>query len=505
LFIGAEPVGWPFYRGSLLKPPERRIRRPVGIGLNFVGLAVPDNPMRYAAPLAFSFARDLFSERKSAMARLPIRLVVAIVAASASLGVHRAQAAGDDCSWPLVTTGTGLTNVAYPDKNATYWSMPLDRTLWRSMIIDGVYPKSRFFSFVSYTGNGQAVDDIVDVNIAPNSGSSNPFVRGASGVRHQYRVTVGGAASSPNNVTLEPITRETKWAWVIYRIYVPDRALDRNAGVPLPKVTLVGAGGRRLVLKPCKSKSGNPAGADAQRPLHPAFQTAQLQQGAANSATVSCQPQNDVVFWIPQNSGGYFSNPGNKYIAAPDLCFDANKVLVVRGKAAGYPDTYAGKPVWTQAIPGVPIQLRYWSMCNNDQTSPYPVVGCEADYGTKLDKDGMYTYVVAPAERRKAPTWIPSDATWLPWGLKNVSNDLLFRNMLPNSQFKQSVQYAESKGCTAPNNTDNPPTRQQVVDAGDCAQHVMGAFYPRAVFCTKQTLIKSGWRGCLAAAGKTAR
>jgi hypothetical protein len=30
------------------------------------------------------------------------------------------------CSWPLETTGMGLTNVAYPDTNATYWTMPFD-------------------------------------------------------------------------------------------------------------------------------------------------------------------------------------------------------------------------------------------------------------------------------------------------------------------------------------------------------------------------------------------
>lgn len=437
------------------------------------------------------------------MVRPSFRLIAAIVAAAmSSLYAHAAHAAVTDCAWPLVTTGTGATNIAYPDTNATYWTMPLDRTLWRSMVVEGNYPQSRFFSFVSYTGNGQAVDDIVDVDIAPKPGSTNPFVRGASGSHHKYIVTIGGDTSAPNNVTLEPPNRETRWAWVIYRIYVPDGGLERNAGVPLPKITLVGYRGQSLKLQPCSSTADVSKNGGAQNSLELERQIGRLQQGAASAAPASCQPQNDVVFWIPENSGGYFSNPGNKYIAAPGLCFDNKKVLVVRGKAAGFPDTYSGKPVWIQAIPGVPIQLRYWSMCNNDQTSPYPVVGCEADWATKLDKDGMYTYVVAPAEHRKPPAWLSADVTWLPWGLKSVANDLLFRNMLPSDQFKQSVQHAESKGCTAPNDTDNPPTRNQVVAAGECAHRYMREFYPRAVYCDKQVLVKLGWRGCFAAARK---
>jgi hypothetical protein len=30
------------------------------------------------------------------------------------------------CSWPLETTGQSTTNVAYPDTNATYWTMPFE-------------------------------------------------------------------------------------------------------------------------------------------------------------------------------------------------------------------------------------------------------------------------------------------------------------------------------------------------------------------------------------------
>ncbi len=133
----------------------------------------------------------------------PLAQLAAIAAALLLLLFPPAASAIDvsGCSWPLETTGSGLTNVAYPDTNATYWTMPLDRSRWKSMIIEGEYPQARFFSFVSYTANGAAVDDIVDVDIDPDSGSANPFRQGSSG-SGRYTVTVGGDALT-NNIALE--------------------------------------------------------------------------------------------------------------------------------------------------------------------------------------------------------------------------------------------------------------------------------------------------------------
>ena len=83
------------------------------------------------------------------------------------------------CGWPLETTGSGITNVAYPDTNATYWTMPLGSERWKSVVISGVW----FFSFTSYVAQGSPVDNgsLNDVDIAPDAGSTNPFVTTAGG------------------------------------------------------------------------------------------------------------------------------------------------------------------------------------------------------------------------------------------------------------------------------------------------------------------------------------
>jgi hypothetical protein len=52
--------------------------------------------------------------------RIPVGFLLGLVVLAATLGLSTAVAqALPLCSWPLETTGTGATNVAYPDTDAT--------------------------------------------------------------------------------------------------------------------------------------------------------------------------------------------------------------------------------------------------------------------------------------------------------------------------------------------------------------------------------------------------
>lgn len=411
------------------------------------------------------------------------------------------------CGWILETAGKGATNVAYPDTDATYWTMPFDTTRWRAMVIEGEYPEARFFSFVTYVAKGSEVDSIHDVDIDPNPGSTNPFRRGPDGKRHKYTVTISkDLTTAPNHVRLG----DTPLAWVIYRIYVHDASVDEKGGVALPRVLLIAQDGSVHPVPPCPFKKpavqllflllelrANGFIADAD------YWQTKFYQGDDGGFTPdsNCQPQEQVVFWIPENTGGYFPNPGNKYIAAPALCFYPDRVLVVRGKAGVFPDTHNGGPIWEPAIPGK-IKLRYWSMCNNLQQSPYPVVSCAADWATRLDDNGFYTYVLGAGD---APSWLPADATWVPWGVKKLPNIMIFRNMLPKASFGKSVQAAIAAGCVVNNQPDSVPPRTDIVTAGECAQQVMGDYYPNAAYCDLQVLKDEGWQGCFAPPGSTVK
>jgi len=402
------------------------------------------------------------------------------------------------CAWRLETDGSGITNVAYPDTDATYWTMPVDTTQWKQVILQGQYPRSRFFSVTTYVAQGAASDAILDINIDPDAGSSNPFRRRSSGQQHDYTVNVGGPSGQTNQVNFG----DTPLAWIIYRIYVPNRGLDEMGGVPLPAVTLVDANGGRHSIAPCGTPRDqqitllvDDLRADGFDQLADYWQTKFTEGDDGGLAPdPNCQPEDQIVFWIPENTGGFFPNPFNKYIAAGGLCFHAGKFVIVRGKAADFPNTYNGGPVWQPALPGY-IQLRYWSMCNNDQIPPFPVVACQPDHATNLDRQGYYTYVLGEGD--SPPPWLPAYATWLPWGSTVVSNILIFRNMLPSTpQFDRSVQAAIAAECVANNKLNKPPLRPEVVAAGSCAERVMKAFYPKAVFCDQSVFRYGGWQAC---------
>jgi hypothetical protein len=368
------------------------------------------------------------------------------------------------CSWPVEITGAGSTNVAYPDTDATYWVMPFDTAAWQTMTVKGQFPESRFFSFVSYLDNGNVVDSLVDADIVPDPGSSNPFMFDPAGQDRNYTVTINQDNSSAvNHLRLG----NSQLAYVLYRIYVPDRGLGRSAGVALPAVTLLAQGGTSYPLQPCQ-----PAAADTV-----ASSTSVDPQTAsqAGSATASC-PQDEglllrdrTITFVPSSGAKLFSNPATTYVMAGGLCPRRRSIIVIRGRAPVFPDTYNGSSIFQPAISG-DIQVRYWSLCNNNEISPYPVVACQPDWATKLDDEGLFTYVVSQDNSGltppEPPSWLPPDATWLPWGDQTVPNILIFRTMLPDNFT------------------------------------LTGDYSPRGVFCNEQLFVWLGWRACFAAAGE---
>jgi hypothetical protein len=370
------------------------------------------------------------------------------------------------CSWPVKVTGQGITNVAFPDTDATYWVMPVDTTKWSAMVVKGQFPKSRFFSFVTYLGHGGAVDSIIDANIQPDTGSTNPFMPpGSTAEPQNYTVTIDGdTTDSANHIHWG----NTQLAFVIYRIYVADNGSGQEAGVPLPGIALVDSSGTANPVQACPGFL--PA---TQLPgLSTVLEDVIAASGGGKSCPANPTPQQAVTFALNTTPGRFFPNPATKYVAARDLCLQPGKIIVVRGQASVFPDTYNGSSIFQPAIPGT-IQMRYWSMCNNDEVFPGPVVACQADHATTLDQQGFYTYVISPAASGATPStppsWVPEDATWIPWGNPAVAKALLFREMLPMPGFS-----------------------------------LTGNYFPKGVYCDQNLFIKQGWQGCFQAAGVTA-
>jgi hypothetical protein len=402
---------------------------------------------------------------------LATRVCIAALFAGFSAATSQAAAAIlPVCSWPFEVTGQGITNIATPDTNASYWVMPVDLSIWRAMVIHGQYPDARFFNFSSYTATGAFVDTIFDANMVPDPGNPNPFAEAGPDIAGNYTLTIGAANPRVGNFLS---TGGSRFAFVVYRIYLPDKGLDRTGGVGVPGVTLTDLGGNSRTLKPCPFADAETSLGNLILLLEAAGMTdaakflGQILSLANRSPLGTCRPNQTgptaVTFSSAAPGVNFFPNPQTTYFQTANLCFQPNQILVIRGKAPVFPNTYLGSSVFQSAF-DTQIQLRYWSMCNNVGVLPNPVVACDPDAATELDQNQIYTYVVSndPAP----PIWLPPGATWLPWGPTSFPITLIFRNLLPENSFV--------------------PT---------------GAYVPIGAFCSQSQFTTQGWQSCFGTAG----
>ncbi|WP_227979249.1 hypothetical protein [Nocardia spumae] len=399
-----------------------------------------------------------------------IVLLCAVAWSGLTSGV--AQADSPLCAWRFMSNDTVL-DVAFPDAEATYWMLPFALGAGDSLELSGTYPAARYFSLNTYGTNFDTVDTLRDNQIAADPGSDNPFVDSAATAtpaaerRWHARLVTGPADHSRNEIRALPAGQRAPIGFLIIRVYVPTDPTSPSGGVPLPDATLHVAGAT-VASQPC-ARIFDPSAYPG-----PIAQLAtagfdQVIAGAAAGAFPGNVPE--ATFVNPASTSGLFPNGDNKYIGA-GLTYEPGRLVVVRAKAPSFPDSRAGQ---APAEPG--RQVRYWSMCQNDLISPYPVVACAADFRTRLDADGYYTYVVAAPE--DLPAQPDPSVTVLPWGRTDVAKKVLFlRYMLPSPDFyPQSIQASQ--------------------DSGSDPAATMGPYYPAAAYCSAATFAAAGAAGCL--------
>ncbi|WP_242676823.1 hypothetical protein [Rhodococcus sp. ABRD24] len=374
------------------------------------------------------------------------------------------------CAWRFMSDGEKL-NAAFPDTNAAYWVLPYALGPRDTIELSGAFPAARYFSLNTYGTDLDTIDTLRDNQISADPGSRNPFAEADAptpppqGRSWQATLVPGPADHGRNEIqALTPGTAPV--GFLIIRIYVPDDPASLSGGAALPDVTYR-LGGSTVPVQPC-SRTLDPGAhsgplADAAR-----MGVNQAIEGAAAGAIPGNSPE--ARFVNPSSTSGLFPNGDNKYIGAA-LTYQPGRIVVVRGKAPVFPDTRNGAP------PTDPDQqVRYWSMCQNDLVSPYPVVACAADYQTRVDTDGYYTYVVAaPVD---LPPALDPTVTVLPWGSTDVPKKvLILRNMLPTKDFyPMSIQASQA--------SDSDPSVS------------MGDFYPIATYCAATTFADHGYRSC---------
>jgi hypothetical protein len=148
------------------------------------------------------------------------------------------------CSWGIVSNANSL-NIAYPDAFATYWTQPLSLQEDQAITIEGNFPGNRYFSFTTYTVDGNVYSTSPGSNIQDNQLSAKTGINfflstqpqpdaTPSGTGTYFLKVVAGSSSltqpantnDPNSVAVlaAPYTNATVegttlTGWLIIRMY----------------------------------------------------------------------------------------------------------------------------------------------------------------------------------------------------------------------------------------------------------------------------------------------
>ncbi len=403
-----------------------------------------------------------------------------------------------NCAWPIELSPEGYGNYLAPEYVARYWLMPFD-TQVGTMTIKGTYPHARYFSFVVYDTADRdhhttSATGLHDAGIVPDEGS-NPFLT-PGGANGTYTVVVsrghepGDAIAGRNRLTVN-----SDFGWVMLRVYVPtpDPSLPGHGlagNVPLPTVALDGAPALDL-CSPVNSL------ADTRAALEKMFPGLDQIPKPPSSERLGrlwfAAPKNPPMSLMP--------NPDNKYVGMFPGEYEPGRIIVIHGRAPGFPGTYDGSPIGSPARGFRTVDMRFWSICNNDLALPVPAVDCVADLTADLEGHD-YTVVVSDDLRR--PAWLRPNVNWLPWGDDQYPKLFFFRNMLPAPGFPFAIQNvigaAEHRPeCTFPFDLLAIPMfdTDEFWDAAQCAREVMGDYYPAAAWCEKSKFVAGGWQACI--------
>jgi hypothetical protein len=416
--------------------------------------------------------------------------LIAATTASAATGKSRFP----HCAWWFETTPES-TNVALPDTSAAYWTTPFFADPGLKITVRGQFPDARFMSVTVYnnsagtfTRNGVS-SGLVDYQIKPDRGSSNPFQQTTSG-RGRYTVTIRRRVSPSESNVLPLVPSKPAQGdfppgngFITYRVYLPHGG--SFSSVRLPTLIFSRRGStEHLPTCPWQGGSGSSRLVEAQRL---ARRLRSLASADAARVSASVDPAGPPAFARPKaaTTNSLFPNVANAYLLAP-FAPTPGTVVVVRGKAATTTPGATALP-W----PDPSYNLRYWSLCNNEDAYPYPVVsvtdpqtggqiyGCSADLDTPV-VGGQYTYVLSALDERPPNATSADGVAWLPYSSDDVEQVLAFRNMLGDS-FASSVQQAPQDG--------NPAS----------AQAAMGDYYPRIAQCPASTFALGGANACFAA------
>jgi len=413
-----------------------------------------------------------------------------------------------NCGWQI-KCDLANANWAIPEAGSVYWVYVYELRQGESLRIEGEYPCrrvkgqmqwTRFFSLQTYSvnalaasgefpaiGAGSHIAAIVDADIIPTEGSTNPYAVGSKPDQDDQQMpskwTIIVSADAETNTSTSAV-RNVLAAYprayghkpygsrgaLILRYYLPIDGYPLGedspsmGGVELPAITQIDSSGNESAIGNCLGLVRN-------------FVTSRVEPRSVIIPPIGFQDQGPA-FIRPLAADVSYRNSANRYLYT-EAVYRADRqdrMLRIRGKMPRTPKTmpapYDKRPDSIVMPSTAGYDMRYWSIGINKNTHPYPTVlgGGVHDAEINLDTAGYYTVIVSKPEDR--PSWWsdPLDArnkalNWVNWtDSQNVGEEnsigLVMRNLLSSKDFLHSI-----------NNVPKGSSPQE-------ARNAMGEYYP---------------------------
>lgn len=329
---------------------------------------------------------------------------------------------GNSELWGDVLRGDNMTLQFYPDHFAYYWEYTFDAEANPNLglIIEGEYPDARFLSYNVYDDDAQTSYckqsySLMDVDITPDNGYTNPFCEETTAKNQKYTVyilpTDAPASITAGKSNICWFDADVKKACTILRYYIPEG--NMLGGVAMPTIKGIDLTTGKEVKAPKRELSGLRG-------------EMELPSAAFTSAA-------NLLFFRAPFSYAYPNGPA-------EYCYSRNvleedEVMVFNFKAPSYPKTVSE---YTTS------DMRYWSVCvgNSDTYTPLAI----SDYQTKIDANGFANYILADknsADYAKVKALAEAnDYNILEWdgAAWNKGVMILYRNMVFADDYTHSLR-----------------------------------------------------------------
>ena len=311
------------------------------------------------------------------------------------------------CAWSVVYPGAA--NYAWPDTHAAYINQAVVLGAGEKAVITGRDPKARYWSITTYNLEDREVIDVVnDVNVK----------RKGTGSSSTWTVTVSpkGNARDPNWLkSADSYTYGTpldfqKVTVIMYRVYLSETST--YSGGALPTITIHHDDGVKKNPERLKTCTASQVG--------PPDQPLGLEEAVGTPSD----------YFVRAAGGRFYPSYDTAYLAA-EVPYDADSILVVSGRAP-----VAGK--------GKKSDVRYWSLCQNVNKAPLPVVDCVSDKDITL-VGGRYTIAVVGPRQVPDRSLYPN-VTFVEWS-ENAGDlppaFLIMRHILSSAKFPGAIDRVE--------------------------------------------------------------